>query len=88
MALFPLKHFRCDVVWRSTDRSLAFALEFQFSCQSEISYFYLHFLIEEQIPEFKVAMDDAVVVKIFQRVKDLNGVALDFELMKALPSAK
>ena len=55
---FFSEHLRSNVVRCSTKRPFTFAIKKFFRCQTEVSDFDLHFVVEKDIAQFQVAMDD------------------------------
>ena len=88
MTLLAFEDLRGDIVGSSTNGSLTLSIELKFGGQTEITYFDLHLVVEEEISEFEISVDDSVTVQVFHSGADLVYVALDFELVKALTATQ
>ena len=49
VALLAFENLWCDIVRRSADRTLALSVELKLGCQAEITDFYFHLVVKEQI---------------------------------------
>ena len=63
-----------DVVWRATNRLLAFFGVFQQRCQAKVANLYLHVLVQEEVAQLQVAVNDRVVVHVLDPREDLHHV--------------
>lgn len=57
MADFAIQNLWSDVVRRPANGAFFFSLEFQLSCQAEVSELELHRLVEEEIAELEAELD-------------------------------
>ena len=79
-----LKYFRCDVVGCATYGSAFLVLEFELGGKTKVACLHLHLVVDEEIAQFQVAMDHAVLVHVLDGLQDLLGVALHLKLTESL----
>ena len=85
--MLALKNLWSDIVWSTTDGSLSLSVELKLGGQTEISDLDLHLVVKEEITELEISMDNSVTVKVLDGGADLADIALDFQLVKSLPSS-
>ena len=84
MAVLVLKHFRCEVVRRSTDCLLALTFVIYLSSEAKVTDFKLHTLGKEEVAQLEVTVNDLALVDIFHTFNELLDVVASFELVEAL----
>jgi hypothetical protein len=52
MAIFSIKHFRCDIIWGAANGFSFFSFELELCGKAEIAEFDFHFIAEEEIAKF------------------------------------
>jgi len=88
MTLLSLQNLWSDIVWSTTNSSLSFTVELELSCQSEISNFYLHFVIQEKIAQFEISVNYSVTMKVLYCCANLIYIALSLKLVEPLSSSQ
>lgn len=83
---FPLQHLRRNVVGCPANSALAFPVEVNLGCESEVADLDLHALVDEEVSEFQVAVNDSVGVQVLECAYNLHGVTLHFQLVEPLPA--
>ena len=81
-----LQNLGCDVVGRPAYSFLAITLAFNFSGQSKITYFAVHLLVDQNIPQFQIPVDYALLVDIDHGLDDLADVYSGLELCQSFSS--
>jgi len=84
--LLALEDFGGDIVGRATNRTLPLPIEFEFGCQTEVTYFDFHFIVKKEVSQLEISMDDSMRVQVPHCVANLNNIALDLELNQSLSS--
>ena len=84
MALLSFQHLGCDVVGSSANSSLSFSVELKFGCQTEVTYFDFHLVVQEQITKLEISVDHPMGVEVLNGVADLDHIALDLQLGESL----
>lgn len=88
MTLFAFKNLGCDIIWGTTNRPFSLSVKFELGCETKISNFDFHLVVEEKISKLEISMDDSMRVKVFYGITNLNDIALDFQFVKSLSSPK
>lgn len=86
VACLALEDFGCDVVGCAAYRFLSFALEVDLGSEAEIAKLDFHFVAEEEVAQFQIAVDDLSLVEVLEPIEDLEGVGLDFEFSESFSS--
>lgn len=86
MTSSSFQNLRSDVVGCSANGPLFLSVKIELCGKSEVSQFDLHFFIYEEVAQLQVSVNNAMRMQVFQRIDDLQGVALDLELVQALAS--
>lgn len=69
-----VEDLRSNVVWRAAERLLALAVVFDTRSQAEVANLDVQVVIQEEIAELEIAVDDFVVVEVFDPAHDLVDV--------------
>lgn len=67
-----------NVIWRSAERLLALAVVFDASSQAKVANLDMQVVVQEEIAELEIAMDDFVVVQVFDPADNLMDVVAAF----------
>jgi hypothetical protein len=86
VALFGFKDFWSDIVGSTADGPFPLAVELQFSSKSEVSALDFHFVVKEEVANFKVSVNYSMAMQVFQSTAKLGHVALDFKFVETLSS--
>ena len=81
MTAFAFKDLRSNVVRSTANSSLFLSVEVEFGSQAEVTQLDLHFVVEEEVSKFEVAVNDSVRVEVLEGANNLGGVTLYFQLM-------
>ena len=70
--LLALEDFGGDIVGRTTNGTLPLPIEFEFGCQTEVTYFDFHFIVKEEVSQLEISVDDSMRVQVPHRVANLR----------------
>lgn len=81
-----VQYLRCNVVWRAAQCLLSLALIFNTSRQAKVADLHVKLIVEKEIAELEIAMNDVMIVKIFDSLHDLMHVVAALVLSYSLAS--
>jgi len=89
MTLFSFKDFGSNIIRSTANSSFSLSIKLKFRSQSKISYFDLHFIIQEQVSQLEIPVNNSMRVQILDRITNLHNIALNFNLVQSFsPSQK
>ena len=88
VTLFTLEHLRGDVVRRTADGSLTLTVELELGGETEVTDFYLHLVVEEEVTELQISVNHSMTVQVLHSCTDLVDVALHFEFVESLTTTE
>lgn len=86
MTLLALKNFGSNIVRGTANSTFALPIEFEFGSKTEITYLYLHSVVQEQVTKLEISMDDSVTVQVLDSAAYLIQIALYLDLVESLTS--
>lgn len=85
--LLRFQHLRSQIIRRPTNGFPPLTLLLQLNRKSKITQFDIHINVNEEIPKFKISVDNEVLVKVHQCLADLVTIVFSFNFSNCFSPA-